>query len=180
VLPLLAQGTAIVCGAAAYPHVIAEAVARWRPTVFPAVPALLRALAISDVTRSQLSSLRTVISAGAAVAPEIAETFHAKFGRPVNSFYGSSETGGITYDRTGDAARTGRSVGKPLPGVQLIIERGGRFSVESAAVFTLGNRRCNRAGIGVHRPADVGALTPDGELVLLGRAGRISRRSSTR
>jgi acyl-coenzyme A synthetase/AMP-(fatty) acid ligase len=45
--------------------------------------------------------------------------------------------------------------------------------VESAAVFTLGNRRRRTAaGLGVHCPADIGALTAEGELALLGRAGR--------
>ena len=172
VLPLLLQGTPIVCGLPALPHAIAEVIARWRPTVFPAVPAILRALAESDVTAAQLQSLRTVISAGAPLAPEIAEAFRAKFGKKIHSFYGSSETGGITYDRTGDAARTGRSVGTPLPGVRLAFGRGGRFTVESPAVFTLGNRRCSDAGNGVHRPADIGAFNAEGELVLRGRAGR--------
>ena len=172
VMPLLAQGTAVVCGAAAFPHAMADVIARWRPTVFPAVPALLRALAVSDVAPAQLESLRTVISAGAPLAPEVAQAFQAKFARAVHSFYGSSETGGITYDQTGDAARTGRSVGKPLPGVRLTPARGGRFSVESESVFTVGNRLRTAAGNGVHRPADIGAITSEGELVLLGRSGR--------
>jgi len=172
VVPLLAQGTAIVGGAAAFPHAMADAIARWRPMIFPAVPALLRALAISDVLPAQLSSLRTVISAGAPLAADVALAFETKFARKVHSFYGSSETGGITYDRSGDAARTGRSVGTPLPGVRLTIGRGGRFSVESAAVVTIGNRRRTKAGLGTHRPADIVALTAEGELALLGRAGR--------
>lgn len=173
VLPLLTQGTAIVCGAAALPHAMAETIARWRPTVFPAVPALLRALEMADVAPAQLASLRTVISAGAPLAPEIAEAFFVKFGRKVHSFYGSSETGGITYDRSGDAARLGRSVGTPLPDVRLAFGRGGRFTVESAAVFTLGNRRRgSRDGFGAHRMADIAALTPAGELALIGRSGR--------
>ena len=49
---------------------------------------------------------------------------------------------------------------------------GGRFLVESPAVYTIGNRRRSTSGLGVHRPADVGAVTSLGELVLLGRAGR--------
>src|SRR5690606_15666449 len=54
VLPLLSQGTAIVSGAAAFPHAMAAAIADWRATVFPAVPALLRALVMSDVAPAQL------------------------------------------------------------------------------------------------------------------------------
>ena len=173
VVPLLAQGTAMVCGDSALPHAISESMARWKPTVFPTVPALLRALAVADVPPERLASLRTVISAGAPLAPEIATAFLARFGRHVHSFYGSSETGGITYDRTGEAALSGRSVGRPLPGVRLALGRGRRFAVESAAVFTLGNRRRTADGFGSHRPADLGVLTSDGELSLVGRAGRV-------
>jgi acyl-coenzyme A synthetase/AMP-(fatty) acid ligase len=172
VLPLLLQGTAIAWGVAAMPHAIAEAAVRCRPTVFPAVPALLRALAIADVAAEQLQSLRTIISAGAPLAPEVAQAFQLKFGRKIHSFYGSSETGGITFDRTGDAALAGRSVGTPLEGVRLVFDRGGRFTVESAAVYTLGNRLIAADGTGRHRPADRATLNAGGELVLIGRVGR--------
>jgi len=170
VVPRLLQGTAIVSGAPVLPQALADAVERWRPTVFPAVPALLRALAASDIPRARLASLRTVISAGAALPPETALAFEQKFGLPVHSFYGSSETGGITYDRTGDAARTGRSVGTPLDGVRLEFSRGRRFTVISAAV----------GGRGRFRPADRGELNPLGELVLLGRAGRMLKLAGRR
>ncbi|MDP3071819.1 MAG: class I adenylate-forming enzyme family protein [Opitutaceae bacterium] len=167
VVPLLAQGTAMVTGVAGLPHAIAEAARHWRPTVFPAVPALLRALALADIAPAHLASLRTVISAGAPLAPEIATAFHQRFGKKIHSFYGSSETGGITYDHTGDAALTGKSVGPPLPGVRLTPDRSGTVVIESPAVFTIGNRTP-----GAHRPKDHLAFTADGEVVLLGRAGR--------
>ncbi len=167
VLPLLLQGTPIVHGVAPIPHAIAAAVARSRATVFPAVPALLQALAESSVAPHELASLRTVISAGAPLAPDVARAFHAKFGRKVHNFYGSSETGGIAYDPTGDSAALRRGVGQPLPGVTLTFHRGKRFTVASDAVFTLGNRRP-----GTHRMADLGELDAAGELVLLGRSGR--------
>ncbi|MES2696969.1 MAG: class I adenylate-forming enzyme family protein [Verrucomicrobiota bacterium] len=172
VLPLFVQGTAVIAGVTALPHAMAEAVARWRPTVFPAVPALLRALSLAEVPAEAVASLRTVISAGAPLAPEVAKAFHAKFARAIHSFYGSSETGGITFDRTGEAALTGRSVGTPLEGVALHWERGGRFRVTSAAVFTLGNRRYAESGHGEHRMADIGQWTGQGELALIGRMGR--------
>jgi long-chain acyl-CoA synthetase len=171
VVPLIEQGTAIVGGSAALPHVIASEIARHRPTVFPAVPALLRALAESEVSKDQLSSLRTIISAGAPLSPEVATAFHQRFGKHIHNFYGSSETGGIAYDRTGMAALTARSVGTPIPGVTITFDRGGRVAVSSAAVYTFANRR--RVGAhGSHRTADLGELTSKGELVLHGRAGR--------
>ncbi len=89
--------------------------------------------------------------------------FTGDSGALVHNFYGSSETGGITYDRTGRAALTGTSVGRPMKGVTLRFGTGGRFRVKSRAV----------SGRGVFRPADRGELNGRGELVLLGRAGRM-------
>jgi acyl-coenzyme A synthetase/AMP-(fatty) acid ligase len=119
------------------------------------------------VPAEQLTSLRTVISAGAALAPEVAQKFEARFGRKVHSFYGSTETGGISFDPTGDSAALGRGVGPPIPGVSLQFRRGGRFIVTSNAVFTIGNRRP-----GSHLMPDIARLDERGELVLSGRAGR--------
>lgn len=172
VIPLLVQGTAIVCGSTALPHVIASEIVRYRPSVFPAVPALLRVLASADLDPQQLASLRTIISAGAPLEPDIASAFHQKFGKLIHNFYGSSETGGITFDRSGTAALTGRSVGTPLDGVNLEIGRDRRVLVTSAAVFTIRNRR-RAIDHGSHRTGDLGAINSLGELVLLGRAGRL-------
>jgi acyl-CoA synthetase (AMP-forming)/AMP-acid ligase II len=162
VVPLLAQGTPLVCSAAPLPQALAADCARWRPTVFPAVPTLLRALVRAEVEPAALASLRLVISAGAVLPPEVATAFAARFGRRVHSFYGSSETGGITYDRTGEAALTGRSVGTPMDGVRLHFRAAGRFTVESAAVI----------GRGRFSPPDRAELTAEGELRLIGRVGR--------
>ena len=167
VMPLLLQGTAVVCGTAPLPHAMAAVIAQTKPTIFPAVPALLRALADSTATAGQLASLRTIISAGAPLEAEIAQRFADKFERKIRNFYGSSETGGISYDPSGDSARFGRGVGRPIEGVQLEFGRGGRLTVKSAAVFTIGNRHP-----GSHRMADIARLTDEGELVLLGRSGR--------
>ena len=163
VIPLLAQGTALVCSASPLPNVLAADCARWHPTVFPAVPTLLQALVRANVDPADFASLRLVISAGAALPPEVARMFAEKFGRRAQGFYGASETGGITYDRTGEATLTGRSVGAPLEGVTLHWRRGRRFAVQSAAVL----------GRGGFVPADRGRLNEFGELVLLGRAGRL-------
>src|SRR5581483_2908343 len=138
-LPLLAQGVPLVCGTAPLPQAIAEDFARWRPTVFPGVPALFRALAMSDVPPASLASLRVAVSAGAPLAPEVARDFLARFGRRLHSFYGSSETGGISFDRRGDATLEG-GVGRPMRGVRVTPLPGGRIRVASAAVMTHGNR----------------------------------------
>ncbi|MGH8018027.1 MAG: class I adenylate-forming enzyme family protein [Opitutaceae bacterium] len=162
IVPLFDQGTPLVIASSALPHVLAADIERHRPTVFPTVPVILRALTRADVAESSLRSLRLVISAGAVLEADVAAAFHDKFGRMVHGFYGSSETGGMCYDRTGEASLLGRSVGAPLEGVRLTFRRGGRFWIESAAVRSPGR----------HSPADRGELNTLGELVLRSRAGR--------
>ena len=165
IVPLLVQGTPIIIAASPLPNALAADCARWKPTVFPAVPTLLRALSQAEAEPAALASLRLVISAGAPLTPEIATAFATHFGRRIHSFYGSSETGGICFDRTGEATLAGRSVGTPMEGVRLEFRRGGRFQVKSAAVM----------GAGHHSPPDRAEINEFGELVLLGRTGRTAK-----
>ena len=160
VLPLILRGTAMVTAAAYVPRQLAEWIARHRVTVLPLVPALFRVLAALPAG-STLAPVRTAISAGAVLSPEIAQAFLARHGIKIHNFYGSSETGGICYDRIGAASLTGRSVGRPLRGVTVTLARG-RIVVESSAVATPSGR---------WRLEDTGEWNGRGELVLLGRAG---------
>jgi acyl-coenzyme A synthetase/AMP-(fatty) acid ligase len=125
------------------------------------VPALLRVLAALPPGEGKLTSLRTVISAGAILTPSVAQAFFDRFGLKIHNFYGSSETGGICYDRTGAASLSGRSVGKPMKGVTVTV-KARRVTVKSAAVATrTGQWRLN----------DFGEWNSRGELALLGRSG---------
>jgi long-chain acyl-CoA synthetase len=172
VIPLLTQGTAIASLSSPLPHVLEAAVERWRITILPGTPAVLRAMVETAVAPAKIRSLRTVISAGSPLPSELAQSFRARFGLVIHNFYGSSETGGIAYDRTGDATLDGSGVGTPLKGVRLSFGRGRRFTVASRAVFTLGNRR--KVGEeGVHCPSDFARIGKGGVLRLLGRAGRM-------
>ncbi len=163
VVPLIAQGTRIICLSSALPHAVASEAARFKPTVFPAVPPILKALAASDLPNDAFSSLRVVISAGSPLAPATAQAFASKFGVRVHGFYGTSETGGIAYDRTGDATLAGRSVGTAISGVRIAVSRGGRCTVSSPAV----------TGRGRFSPADRAEFNALGELVLRGRMDRV-------
>jgi acyl-CoA synthetase (AMP-forming)/AMP-acid ligase II len=162
VMPLLLQGTAIVCSAEYMPRQLLEWIERYRVTVFPAVPALFRVLADLPEGKRKMKSLRTAISAGAVLAPAVAQAFFKTYGLKIHNFYGSSETGGICYDRTGGASLTGRSVGKPLEHVNVAV-KASRVIVASQAVATR---------TGQWRLGDFGEWNKRGELVLLGRAGQ--------
>jgi acyl-coenzyme A synthetase/AMP-(fatty) acid ligase len=161
VMPLILQGTAVVCAAAYLPRQLVDWIARHRVTIFPGVPALFRILAALP-PGATLAGLRTAISAGAMLSPETAQAFHARFGVKIHNFYGSSETGGISYDRTGAASLAGRSVGKPLLGVAVTLHAG-RITVAGEAVALPARK---------WRLPDRGEWNRRGELVLLGRAGQ--------
>jgi acyl-CoA synthetase (AMP-forming)/AMP-acid ligase II len=160
VMPLILQGATIVTAHDYVPRQLAAWVAQHRVTVLPLVPALFRVLAALPPGPS-LKPARLAISAGAVLSPKIARAFFARHELKIHNFYGSSETGGICYDRTGAAALSGRSVGRPVRGVRITLT-GGRVAVAGPAVATRG---------GKWRLADAGEWNPRGELVLLGRLG---------
>jgi acyl-CoA synthetase (AMP-forming)/AMP-acid ligase II len=169
-MPLIAHGVPMVVGSSPLPQAVAAEFARWRPSVLPGVPAVFRGLAMSDIAPAALASLRLAVSAGAPLPPAVAQAFTTRFGRHIHSFYGSSETGGISYDRPGAATLAGRSVGRAMRGVRLTVLPGQRLQVCSPSVFVYGNRRRAR-GLGCWTPADLAVLRPNGEIVLLGRRG---------
>ena len=162
VMPLIMQGTPVICSIEILPHALAEQVEAYQVTVLPGVPVVLRALGESMVAgpRNALHTLRRVISAGAPLRPEVAARFLQSTGLHVQNFYGSSETGGICFDRTGEATLTGRSVGRPLDGVRVNLGDENRVVVGSRAVVAPGEWVVS----------DLGRWNEAGELVLTGRA----------
>ncbi len=146
-------------------------------TYFPTVPAFLRALVSPERPPRLPGSLRLTVTAGAPLLPDTACRFRAAYGRPVHVFYGSSETGGICFDREGGAGERG-AVGEPIEGVRVglqPVEAGdgtaaaGVVTVESPAVAD-GYLPSDdeRLSAGRFRTGDLGRWH-DGELVLVGR-----------
>jgi acyl-CoA synthetase (AMP-forming)/AMP-acid ligase II len=155
VMPLILQATPLVCAQTILPRQILELIRAFRVTVFPTVPAVLRALAQLPGA-SKPPSLRLVISAGAPLSADVARQFYERYGLKIHNFYGASETGGICYDRTGNATLTGRAIGKPLKNVRVRLRRDGRIVV------------------GRQLLADLGEWNRYGELRLLGRVGVVA------
>ena len=166
-VPALVRGTVLVTPEALSlcdPFVTA---ARLEATFYPAVPAYLDALVRMSDPPPRPPCLRLVITAGAPLAAATSARFRERFGVPVHVFYGSSECGGICYDREGGAAERG-TVGSPVEGVRVTLDDG-VVTVESAAVSQgyLPEPDERLAG-GRFRAGDV-ASWRDGELVLRGR-----------
>ncbi|TAL03069.1 MAG: o-succinylbenzoate--CoA ligase [Rhodospirillaceae bacterium] len=87
------------------------------PTMF----VRLRALPEADRKRHDLSSLRWIIHAGAPCPPEVKAAMIDWWGPVINEYYGSTETGPITFVNSRDALRHGGTVGRPVQGVVLSI-----------------------------------------------------------
>jgi long-chain acyl-CoA synthetase len=180
-VPLLLAGTPLVFPASTLPAALAEAIARARVAHFPAVPAMVRAIAtLGDLPRFE--HLRVTLSAGAPLAPADAEAFHAATGRKVHVFYGSSECGGITYDRSDTPVHEEGAVGTALAGVSVEVVGGdgrplpagseGRVRVVSraAALAFLPPPDDPRAlEPGRFLTGDLGRLDAAGRLTLTGR-----------
>jgi acyl-CoA synthetase (AMP-forming)/AMP-acid ligase II len=118
VTPLLYQGTRFVCSRDRLPRAIYRHIEESEATVLPATPAIFQALSsLSDCDR--LGAIRICISAGAPLPAETVQQFYRRYRLRIHSFYGSSECGGIMFDREGRLDAPSGFVGTPLDGVQI-------------------------------------------------------------
>ncbi len=134
--PLIARGVPMVLSRERMPRAVLMDLARTNTTVFPGMPVFYQAFCEMENVPA-LSKLRLCISAGAPLALAVARQFQDEFNRPIHSFYGASECGGICYDRDASPAIKG-FVGKPMTGVDLEIidptASASQIRVRSAAV----------------------------------------------
>lgn len=179
-MPMLRSGTAVALGNSILPRELLADLAATSATVFPAVPAIIHALTIADLPDARLAAIRLVISAGGRLPGETARRFRERFNLAVRGFYGSTETGGISFDSDGEDTSAERSVGKPLPGVKVERSRTGRLLVTSPAAYTHGNRRQSGFESGQVLLADVGQVREDGSITLVGRRRGFVKRAGRR
>jgi long-chain acyl-CoA synthetase len=152
-------------------------------TVFPAVPFMLRLLADGE-RRADLSALRFCFSAANALPRSTFEAFDRRFGVPVRQLYGLTEAGAVTVNADGDPWATARSVGRPLPGVELEVRDAGGRPAESGRIGEIAIRgpamtrgyggvdeEVNRQAFpgGWFLTGDRGRLDEDRRLIITGR-----------
>jgi len=166
VLSLAAAGTPLILQSDVLPGALLRAIREHEVTFFPAVPALIRAL--GQVAWPKPLALRRVISASAPLSREAADAFTRASGLPVCQFFGSTETGGISFESRPDDPNADGCVGTPLPGVHLELADGGTVRVHSKA---------NRFAVLPDQPVpayvetgDRASWTAEGRLRLEGRA----------
>ncbi|TLF98255.1 long-chain fatty acid--CoA ligase [Nocardia cyriacigeorgica] len=154
----------------------ADAVRRYRPKAVSLVPAAVRMVLHSDLTREDLAGIRAVTSGTAPLSAEDSEAFTAKFGIPVLTSYAATEfAGGVaawTLDDYRKYWNTKRgSVGRANPGARL------RVVDESGAVLPPGSDgllEVKPPQLGPDadwvRTTDLARIDADGFLWILGRA----------
>ena len=154
-----------------------DAVRRHRPRTASLVPAALRMVLEADVDPSDLSSLRSVVSGTAPLAPDDADLFFHKYGVPVLVAYAATEFGGgVAGWNLSDHAKfwlaKRGSVGRPHPGCELRVIDPATGAVLPPARDGLLEVRADQLGeaSGWIRTTDLARLDEDGFLWILGRA----------
>ncbi len=114
VMPLLWQGTGVALRPLFSPSQFVQDVTESGATVFPAVPFVFERMKSIESLERLPPSFRLLITAGARIDLATVLWFKERLGQKIHSFYGSSETGGISYDDS-EAVTDPLNVGRALP-----------------------------------------------------------------
>ncbi len=120
----LALGSTLILRARFQPIQTLDDIQTHRVVVFVAVPAMLQrilALPKRQLESYDTSSLRIVISGGAALPGDLAERFMDRFGPVLYNVYGSTETALATIASPQSLRRAPGTAGHPTPGTRLRI-----------------------------------------------------------
>lgn len=172
VLPLLLNGVPLILTDDPLPATLRGVLERHEAVTLPAVPALWRAWHRAGVL--EIPSIRLAISAGAPLPLELEREVHAERGLKIHNFYGSSECGGIAYDREDSPRPDAALAGTPLDAATLSIDPATgclRVSGPAAGFGYLEPDAALRDG--VFLTSDLAELPggPRGPVRLLGRTG---------
>lgn len=174
VLPLLLHGIPLWLLENPLPESLRRALRTDRSLTLAAVPAMWQAW---ERVGMDFAPVRLAISAGASLPVDLESAVFARCGLKIHNFYGSSECGGIAYDRTEVPRSLATHAGTPLLGVNVAIDpETDCVKITSAAVAD-GYLHADPGRIDEHAPCagswlsqDLGRIDGDG-LHLLGRAG---------
>ncbi|OBH05420.1 MULTISPECIES: class I adenylate-forming enzyme family protein [unclassified Mycobacterium] len=154
----------------------AEAVRRHRPRTVSLVPAALRTVLHSNLTRADLDSIRAVTCGTAPLSADDADAFTDKYGIPVLTSYAATEFGGgvagwtLADHRQYWHAKRG-SVGRANPGAQLRVvdDEGATLAPDRVGLLEVKPGQLGPAADWM-RTTDLARIDADGFLWIVGRA----------
>jgi long-chain acyl-CoA synthetase len=176
VVPLLLQGTAMILRDSFIPPDLSADARAFGARCLAGVPFMFDHLIAHPPADGWPPTLTKLISAGARLSPATVLGFHERFGLKVHTFYGTTESGGISYDES-DEPENATTVGRPLSGVSLTLvpmdglpDGFGRVHVQSAGASDgyVGEDSADFAN-GGFLTGDYGSIGEDRRLTLAGR-----------
>jgi long-chain acyl-CoA synthetase len=156
----------------------AQAVRKHRPRTVSLVPAALRTVLHSDLTRADLASIRAVTCGTAPLSADDADAFAEKYGVPVLTSYAATEFGGgvagwtlADYQKHWQAKRG--SVGRPNPGAQLRVvdPDGATLGPDEVGLLEVKPGQLGPSATWM-RTTDLARIDADGFVWIVGRADR--------
>ncbi len=163
-----------------------ETLHRTRPTIFPGVPTLFKAILDNGATRDDLASLRACISGGAPLPLAAKERFEALSGCTLVEGYGLTEASPVCFCNPFEGENRAGTIGLPLPGLRAEIrdladpsrpaphgEKGELCLAGPNVMSGYWQRPAETAEVmtadGLLRTGDVGVMDADGYVTLVDR-----------
>jgi acyl-coenzyme A synthetase/AMP-(fatty) acid ligase len=163
----------------AFPKDTVAWLAQNRITVFYAIPTLFHMLLQrGEIDRNVPPDLRLAVFGGEAFAPALLERYLATFDSTFYNLYGPTETNACTYERIPATWRAddGLSIGRPLPGLDLMLAGAGPG--DSHGEIVVGGPSLMRGYLidgALHDPTEL-VTFPDGRRVRAYASGDLARR----
>lgn len=180
------QGATVVLVDGFDPDGVLELIVSEGITNLPLAPPVVAAWAGRDDLREKLAGVTRILSGAAALDVDLAESFRQSSGQQIEQGYGLTETAPVIATthgspRDADDHVKQRSVGRPLPGIELrIVEAGGADASpgDPAEIWVRGDNVFSGYwpdGVdgpdadGWYPTGDIGFLDSDGDLTLVDR-----------
>jgi long-chain acyl-CoA synthetase len=171
VAPLFIQGTPVALRDLFLPGQLIEDARATRISIFPGVPFLFEQILAQLRDCGLPPSLRLLVTAGARIKESLVASFKEELGVKIHSFYGSSETGGITYDDE-DQLGDPLSVGRAMPETEVTL-RGDDSASTQERIYVRGNAVA-RGYVEASQEDEMSEFLDDG--FLTGDLGRLDER----
>ena len=167
--PLLLHGIPLVYVSSPLPGAMEQALGRVEHCALPAVPAMWRTWHSAGILDEKIA---LAISAGAPLPVALEAAIYMDCGLKVHNFYGSSECGGIAYDRSATPRQDAACTGAPMDGVSVSKDEQGHLLVQGPAVATGYLHADSSLSGGIFRTSDTVEIR-EGLVYLTGRTGDV-------